>query len=341
MSNLRLSIIIPFYNVEKYIAECLDSVYAQDIPESEYEVICVNDCSPDNSRQIVLDYQRIHPNLILLEHEKNKMLGAARNTGLWAAKGQYVWFIDSDDYIQSKVFSKLLSLAELNDLDILNVNPQYFNDQGFINNEIIVANFPLSTDVITGKEYLKLNVPYWIRPVSTWSKIFKRSFLIENNLLFPEGIFFEDTVHTLKSLLIVSRFKFLCEKLYFYRLNESSIMNTNLHSPVKLADKILYCCDCLNVLEGCKSDIELYNNVSESFIYQLIHCKKTILYFSLDEKKIFYRRLKTLKVQGFEKYLTYKDRYIYQYPILAMTLTFIPFTILSVLRKIKRKLFNS
>ena len=118
-------------------------------------------------------------------------------------------------------------------------------------------------------------------------------------------------------------------------------MNTNLHSPVKLADKILYCCDCLNVLEGCKSDIELYNNVSESFIYQLIHCKKTILYFSLDEKKIFYRRLKTLKVQGFEKYLTYKDRYIYQYPILAMTLTFIPFTILSVLRKIKRKLFNS
>jgi glycosyltransferase involved in cell wall biosynthesis len=107
--NPKLSIIIPFFNVEKYIAECLESVYNQDIPEEEYEVICVNDCSPDHSRDIVLQYQQKHPNLILIEHEENKMLGAARNTGLRAARGEYVWFIDSDDYIEKNILGKLLS----------------------------------------------------------------------------------------------------------------------------------------------------------------------------------------------------------------------------------------
>ncbi len=83
---LKLSFIVPFYNVEKHIARCLDSLYNQDIPESEYEVICVNDCSPDNSRDIVLQYKKQHSNLILVEHERNKKLGAARNTGLRKAK---------------------------------------------------------------------------------------------------------------------------------------------------------------------------------------------------------------------------------------------------------------
>lgn len=95
----KLSIIIPFYNVKQYIAQCLDSVYRQDIPEEEYEVICVNDASPDHSRDIVLEYQKRHKNLVLIEHEHNKKLGAARNTGRSIARGKYIWNVDSDDYI--------------------------------------------------------------------------------------------------------------------------------------------------------------------------------------------------------------------------------------------------
>ena len=78
--DLRLSIIIPFYNVERFISECLDSVFDQDIPLPEYEVICVNDGSPDHSRDIVLQYMERFPNLRLIEHEKNRKLGTARNT---------------------------------------------------------------------------------------------------------------------------------------------------------------------------------------------------------------------------------------------------------------------
>ena len=107
---IKLSFIVPFYNVEKYIGACLDSLYAQDIPEEEYEVICVDDCSPDNSKSIVKEYQKQHANLVLIEHPSNKGLGAARNTGIRAARGQYLWFIDSDDMVCSNVLSEIFSM---------------------------------------------------------------------------------------------------------------------------------------------------------------------------------------------------------------------------------------
>ena len=92
MSNKRLSIIIPFYNVEQYIAQCLDSVYNQDVPEAEYEVICVDDCSPDGSHAIVERLQKKYPNLILLTTPENLRQGGARNMGLDVAQYQYDTF---------------------------------------------------------------------------------------------------------------------------------------------------------------------------------------------------------------------------------------------------------
>ena len=87
---IHISFILPVYGVEKYISECLDSIYSQDMPESDYEVICVDDCSPDRSNEIIRQYQQKHNNLILIEHKINKMSGGARNTGIRNAKGEYV-----------------------------------------------------------------------------------------------------------------------------------------------------------------------------------------------------------------------------------------------------------
>jgi len=112
MNMISLSFIVPFYNVEKYIGACLDSLYAQDISEEEYEVICVDDCSPDKSRDIVLKFQRKHDNLKLITHEENKCLGGARNTGINVAKGKYLWFVDSDDMIRPNCLKTLISLCE-------------------------------------------------------------------------------------------------------------------------------------------------------------------------------------------------------------------------------------
>jgi glycosyltransferase involved in cell wall biosynthesis len=148
---IRLSIIIPFYNVEKYIAQCLQSIYNQDITEEEYEVICVNDCSPDSSREIVLEFQAKHRNLILLEQPTNQKLGAARNRAIREACGKYVWFIDSDDFIEENCLKKLLNILEINDLEILNFNfVQYINDDKL--NKIY--GLSQDTDVISGVEFM-------------------------------------------------------------------------------------------------------------------------------------------------------------------------------------------
>lgn len=95
---LKLSIIIPVYNTEKYIKRCLESVCNQDLNKSDYEVIVINDGSPDNSKSIILKQQKIYKNIIYFEQE-NKGLGAARNAGIRLAQGKYLMFIDSDDFI--------------------------------------------------------------------------------------------------------------------------------------------------------------------------------------------------------------------------------------------------
>jgi len=116
---IRLSIIIPFYNVEPYIEECIRSVYDQDIALSDYEVICIDDCSPDGSRAIVERLQEEYSTLKLLTTPENLRQGGARNMGLGIAQGKYVWFVDSDDYIQPNCLKAMLDLMDKNDLEIL------------------------------------------------------------------------------------------------------------------------------------------------------------------------------------------------------------------------------
>ncbi|MDR2683989.1 MAG: glycosyltransferase, partial [Prevotellaceae bacterium] len=246
MNEIKLSIIIPFYNAEKYIAECLQSIYNQDIPETDYEVICVNDGSFDDSRANVLEFQYAHKNLILLDHKINKLLPSAKNTGLRAAHGKYVWFIDSDDFIKNNVFGKLLEIAEKNELEIME-----FNSQHYIDGKLRDNYYYSDTDsgVITGFDCLNF------KEVSTytWSKIFLKEFLLRNSLFFVEDIVynFDDQVHSLASLLAVKRYKFISEKIYFYRIHSNSIMAKFkfIVSGQKWAAIVCYICICMNLLD--------------------------------------------------------------------------------------------
>ncbi len=310
---MRLSIIIPFYNVEKYIAECLDSVYEQDIHESEYEVICVNDCTLDNSKAIVLEYQKKHSNLILVEHDINKMLGEARNSGLRIAKGNYVWFIDSDDFIQPNSFTKILNIAESKDIEILHFNAQRITNEGEISD---YKFFPQNTSLISGPEFLKNDiVPYYEKLVTAWSKIFKRDFLLKNDLFYPKIYFWEDNVHTLKSLLTCKRFQYITDKLYFYRNNPNSDMNTNYYGGIKLADKVRFEIECLTILETWRSeDNSVSDYLMPHYIYQLKNKKKSIFYLSNPELRKFYRRIRNIDRKKFFNHLSFKDCIIYTYP---------------------------
>lgn len=217
---LRLSIIIPFYNVERYIAECLDSVFDQDIPFEEYEVICVNDGSPDGSRNIVVDYMKRYPNLHLVEHDRNRKLGAARNTGRAAAKGEYIWNVDSDDKIAPHCFGKLLKVCEENQLDVLEFGRTRFWEE----NSEDMPNIPLSEMVVSGLDYMEhINSHELSKMCVVWRRLVRRAFLDDNRIYSPEINMGEDVPFSFKVLLLTKRMMVIPDHCYLYRANPESL----------------------------------------------------------------------------------------------------------------------
>lgn len=219
---MRLSIIIPFYNVEPYISQCLDSVFNQDIPEEEYEVICVNDASPDHSRDIVLEYQKKHSNLILIEHEVNKKLGAARNTGRRIARGKYIWNVDSDDMITPNCLGSILDVCEKNELDVL-----LFSFKRLVNGDLQdreIEPWIESNNVYTGLTFWKIQAlknQAEISPV--WTQVYRKTYLDGSGIYSPEINMGEDVPYTYMSILRAKRMKACNRPFYVYRHNTSSL----------------------------------------------------------------------------------------------------------------------
>lgn len=217
---LRLSIIVPFCSVEKYIEECIRSLYDQDIPREEYEVICVDDCSPDGSRAIVERLQKEYPTLRLICHEQNKRVGGARNTGLKAAKGQYVWFVDSDDYVVSNCFGELLKIVERDDLDILHF--EYLEDR----EGKMTRYYPrrAESEIMNGGDIFFSEDGNWhIHYVIAWQKLYRRTFLMENEIWFQEQVMYEDNEYAFKAFAAAKRVKHIDVIAYIYRNNNNSV----------------------------------------------------------------------------------------------------------------------
>ena len=127
----KLSFIVPVYNMEEYVGRCLNSLLNQDIPFTEYEIIVVNDGSTDSSLKILHEYAEKHANIRIVTQE-NKGLSAARNIGLREATGEYIWHIDSDDWIVENCASRLLELCKRDDLDMLEVAPSIAATPNFL-----------------------------------------------------------------------------------------------------------------------------------------------------------------------------------------------------------------
>lgn len=220
----RLSIIIPFYNVEQYIAQCLDSVYNQDIPEEDYEVICVNDGSPDRSRDIVMEYQKQHKNLILVEHEHNKKLGAARNTGRAIAQGKYIWNVDSDDLIVPNCLGRILSVCEQEDLDVLVFNICLYRKENGIFKAYSTAEIA-PYQLCSGLQFLNdIKTAEFSRIAGVWRQVFRREFLNNNDIYSPLINMGEDIPYTHKAIILAERLRVVSDEYYYYRDAENSIL---------------------------------------------------------------------------------------------------------------------
>lgn len=258
---LRLSIIVPFYNVEPYIEECIRSLYNQDIPLEEYEVICVDDCSPDNSRSIVKRLQAEYPTLHLICHDRNRKQGGARNTGLETANGKYVWFVDSDDCICPNVLRLLLDSIENNALDMLQFD---YNREM----ESISKQWQLS-EIKSGEAYLFDHVSRdWFDKISgPWRQLFSRDFLLANQLRYIEGVMYEDTDYMLQAFLLAEKVQHISIEAYHYRINNESVTKTHI-SPIKLAwqvNQMVRCAQLIKLVKSSKAKKTIQEMIANSF----------------------------------------------------------------------------
>lgn len=216
---MKLSIIVPVYNVSAFIERCLNSLLDQNLALEFYEVIIINDGSTDDSLAICEKYSTKYPNVKCFT-QKNSGLSAARNTGLNKASGTYVWFVDSDDSIASKSISTLIQLMEESQLDMLR-----FGFEHIFNNQNVVAHTPLASSeraVVNGTDFF---TTYRMVPM-VWAYAYRRAFLVQHDLKFLEDLLHEDEEFTPRALYYAQRVKGSGQNWYYYYENGSSIMGS-------------------------------------------------------------------------------------------------------------------
>jgi len=209
---IKISVIIPVYNVEIYIEKCINSLINQTLKEIEF--IFVNDGTPDNSVDIIKEYQKKDKRIKLLE-KTNGGQASARNLGLKSAKGEYIAFLDSDDYVKNDTYEKMYKRAKKEDLDIVICN--YFLTYTDHIEEVKNNITDKEEKIILPSEYIMLTP-------SPWNKIIKKEYLINSNFSFPEGIIYEDFASIPLLGLNNPKVVYINEPLIYYVQSDTSTM---------------------------------------------------------------------------------------------------------------------
>ncbi len=267
---MDLSIIVPIYNVEEYLAECLKSLYK--ISSLRYEVILVNDGSKDNSYKIMEEFKNLYPNKTIIINKENGGLSSARNAGLRAARGKYISFIDSDDFIDTDEFEKFVIEGIKLRLDIAVGNMRYYVP-GRIGEPLFRAKRVKDLDVVTGIDFLwnLFQAPKCYRE-EVGDDIYRRNFLIKNNLFFNEEIVHEDSEFTTLAYLKAKKVKYIDKAFYFYRQREGSIMNKvsekSMVSLEKICEKLFKECLKLESKNGKEALSSLILSFYSTVVYK-------------------------------------------------------------------------
>lgn len=272
---IKLSIIVPIYNVEKYLKRCLDNLINQTL--KEIEIICVNDGSTDNSLQILEEFANKDKRLRII-NQANKGLSGARNTGLEAVQGEYFGFLDSDDWVDLDYFEKLYNRAKECDADIALGD---FIRKGKYKHKIRL-NLDKEEEFISDNDKFYGSQFYHFPCV--WNKIYKTNKL--NDLRFIEGIYFEDGPYTIQALHRANKVVTCPNTYLYYFVNPNSIVKT------------------LNK----KKEQDMYN--SSKFILNYIKENMRI-----EDKGIYYetfvQKLWRIKLYSIEENMYYRKYYVY------------------------------
>ena len=213
-NQVKVSVVIPIYNVEQYLPKCLASVVHQTL--QEIEIICVNDGSTDNCLKILEEFESKDKRIKIINKE-NGGLGSARNAGLEYAKGEYISFIDSDDYIDENFLELLYNEAKEDDADVACGGIKREND----GKTHFLINY--SHTIITDDIYEKINISKATQFSFVWNKIYKHTFLKENELKFMQDIVFEDLIYTPQIMIKSDTLVTVPNTFYHYVKREKSI----------------------------------------------------------------------------------------------------------------------
>jgi glycosyltransferase involved in cell wall biosynthesis len=264
-----VSVIVPVYNVEQYLRECLDSILNQTF--QDMEIICINDGSTDNSKVILDEYAQKDSRIVVINQE-NKGQGNARNAGLKVASGKYIAFVDSDDWIDKEMLSSTVPfLADNVDVVIFNVNIFGGIDE------------PMKKYFYTGfrgKSDLDGSTIYHC-PATPWNKIYRKDIIDKYEVLFPEGLLFEDNSFHWKYLMHAKKAYFMSQKFYNYRIRKGSTMTIVKLRSARINDHFLV---CQEIFEYMKK-YDLTKKYSSFFPKFFKHCITIALSYTSNQKK--------------------------------------------------------
>lgn len=284
MSNsIKVSIIIPVYNVEKYLRECLDSATGQTL--SDIEIICVDDGSRDSSGAIADEYAAADSRVISL-HRENGGQSAARNDALKIARGEYFYFLDSDDYIDKNAMEQLYHAAKSDELDVL-----YFDGESFFENDKLKNSHKNYKDyykretsydeVTTGPEKFRdMANDFAFRP-SPCLQLIRASHMRDNGLSFEEGIIFEDNLFTFKCALTAKRARHISAVYFHRRIRENSVMTHESHTVKDFIGYFTCITEAVRFLEGRQFDYDVVD-AAKKFMSTLTGNARMI-FWDLDE----------------------------------------------------------
>lgn len=219
-----VTIVIPAYNVEEYIDECVESAIKQTY--KNIEIIIINDGSTDNTKEKISKYT---DEKVKIFSKENEGLSATRNLGINKANGKYIYFLDSDDKMDLNLIEACVRAAEENNLDIVNFDGEIFYDEeNLIRKGDLIYNKSkyLKSEVMTGREYFKLSNNKNVYSSMVCLYFFKKSFLEENNLTFKKGILHEDELFTAVALILNCKVKYINKVFFYRRIRRDSIMTS-------------------------------------------------------------------------------------------------------------------
>ncbi len=228
---MKVSVIMPAYNVEAYIEKSVASVMNQTL--NDIELIIVNDASTDNTWDVISNLMKKYGERLKgINLSKNIRQGGARNLGIKEAKGDYIAFVDSDDWIESSMLEKFYTAAKDNDADLVGTSKYYMY---FAEDDIQPQedNRQLALE-LSGKEINAHNrEKLYLCPSSIWRNIFKKQLIMENDIFFPEGVSYEDNYFYNLYLGYVTKYVCVDEAFYYYRQNPSSTVHRKDYSQLK------------------------------------------------------------------------------------------------------------